>query len=36
MSPKTVEAYDRDVRQFLEFLCEHLGARVTFDAARTN
>src|SRR5215469_15498033 len=32
MSPKTVEAYGRDVRQFLEFLCEHLGRRVTLAA----
>ena len=24
-SPKTVEAYDRDVTQFLRFLTEHLG-----------
>ncbi len=32
MSPKTVEAYERDVRQFLEFLAEHLGERVTLAA----
>jgi len=29
MSPKTCEAYERDVRQFVAFLSEHLGARVT-------
>ncbi len=29
MSPKTVEAYRRDVFQFLSFLAEHLGAAVT-------
>jgi integrase/recombinase XerC len=29
LSPKTVEAYTRDVRQCLEFLCEHWGTRVT-------
>ena len=27
MSAKTVEAYERDVRQFLAFLAEHLGGR---------
>jgi integrase/recombinase XerC len=29
MSPKTVEAYRRDVLQFLSFLAEHLGGAVT-------
>ena len=32
MSPKTVDAYERDVRQFLAFLCGHLGGRVTLSA----
>jgi integrase/recombinase XerC len=32
MSPKTVEAYRRDVMQFLAFLSEHLGRRVTLAA----
>jgi integrase/recombinase XerC len=27
MSAKTVDAYSRDVRQFLEFMAEHLGGR---------
>jgi integrase/recombinase XerC len=29
LSPKTLEAYARDVRQCLDFLCAHFGARVT-------
>ena len=29
MSPKTCEAYERDIRQFLAFISAHLGARVT-------
>ena len=29
MSAKTVEAYERDVRQFLRFLAEHLGGTPT-------
>src|SRR5882724_6567682 len=32
MSPKTVEAYERDVRQFLAFLTGHTGAPVTLAA----
>jgi len=32
MSDKTVEAYGRDVRQFLAFLADHLGGRVTVAA----
>ena len=29
LSPKTLEAYARDMRQCLDFLCEHWGTRVT-------
>jgi integrase/recombinase XerC len=32
MSPKTVEAYERDVRQFLAFMHDHLGQSVTLAA----
>src|SRR3954470_7257356 len=32
MSPKTVEAYERDVRQFLGFLTEHIGEQVSLKA----
>src|SRR3954468_539746 len=31
LSPKTLEAYARDVRQCLTFLCEHWGGRVTLS-----
>src|SRR5437763_1665310 len=34
MSAKTCEAYERDLRQFLAFLTEHLGGRVTLAALR--
>jgi integrase/recombinase XerC len=34
MSGKTVEAYHRDVRQFLSFLSGHFGARVTLARLR--
>jgi integrase/recombinase XerC len=32
LSAKTVEAYERDVRQFLVFLCGHFGNRPTLSA----
>jgi integrase/recombinase XerC len=32
MSPKTVEAYGRDVRQLFEFLSQHRGRRMTLAA----
>src|SRR5262245_51173643 len=32
MSPKTVEAYQRDVHQFLAFLTEHRGGRISLPA----
>src|SRR5438876_6348693 len=32
LSPKTVEAYERDVRQFLGFLTEHAGGQVSLKA----
>jgi len=31
MSPKTVEAYARDASQFLAFMAEHLGGKVTLS-----
>ncbi len=34
LSPKTLEAYARDLRQCLDFLCNHWGERVTPDALR--
>jgi len=34
MSEKTLEAYRRDVRQFLSFLGEHVGRRVTLAVLR--
>ncbi|MCA1430900.1 MULTISPECIES: tyrosine recombinase XerC [unclassified Bradyrhizobium] len=31
LSPKTLEAYGRDLRQCLDFLCAHWGERVTLE-----
>src|SRR5215468_183004 len=31
LSPKTLEAYARDLRQCLDFLCEHWGTKVTLQ-----
>ncbi|MDA9436153.1 tyrosine recombinase XerC [Bradyrhizobium sp. CCBAU 51627] len=31
LSPKTLEAYGRDLRQCLDFLCTHWGERVTLE-----
>jgi integrase/recombinase XerC len=31
LSPKTLEAYARDLRQCLDFLCSHLGERITLS-----
>ena len=34
MSPKTLEAYQRDVLQFLAFLAEHLGGAPSLKTLR--